>query len=419
MKSIQSAFINRFPALGSRDFVLFLGGQFVSVIGTWMHNTAQPYLAYRISGRPLDLGLIGFATTLPTLILALPAGVLIEHWDKRKTVIVLQAVMSLQAFGLAALTFSGQIEIWHIIVLAFIFGTASAVEITARQAMLIELAGRESLPSAIALQTTAFNLGRVLGPTLAAPLMAAGSEGSVFLVNGLSFLFVVGGLLLARARYRVPREAMSEKGLGAEFREGMAYIRRNNVVASIIIMSALIGFFGFPLLQQIPAIARDVLHIARDTETLVAERTSQLYAAQGVGALLAAFLAAYFNAARNKGVVLALGQAAFILPMIALGFTASLPLSLFLLVLIGWGTVTQLVTMNTLIQVQVPNGLRGRVFSAYLWAVQGVAPFGSLLIGWMAQVWGVPLAALAGGLVSLVAIGGLHLASPGVRRAQV
>ncbi len=419
MKPIQSALINRFPALGSRDFVLFLTGQFVSVIGTWMHNTAQPYLAYRISGRPLDLGLIGFATTLPTLLLALPAGVLIEHWDKRKTVIVLQAVMSLQAFGLAALTFSGQIEIWHITVLAFVFGMASAVEITARQAMLIELAGREALPSAIALQTTAFNLGRVLGPTLAAPLMAAGSEGSVFFINGLSFLFVIGGLLLARARHQVPREAMGEKSLGTEFREGMSYIRRNNVVASIILMSALIGFFGFPLLQQIPAIARDVLRIAADTETIVAERTGQLYAAQGVGALLAAFLAAYFNAAPNKGLVLTLGQVAFILPLLALGFTTSLPVSLILLVLIGWGTVTQLVTMNTLIQIQVPNGLRGRVFSAYLWAVQGVAPFGSLLIGWMAQVWGVPLAALVGGLVSLVTIGGLHLASPGVRRAQV
>jgi MFS family permease len=199
----------------------------------------------------------------------------------------------------------------------------------------------------------------------------------------------------------------------------MSYIRRNNVVASIILMSALIGFFGFPLLQQIPAIARDVLRIAADTETIVAERTGQLYAAQGVGALLAAFLAAYFNAARNKGLVLTLGQVAFILPLLALGFTTSLPVSLILLVLIGWGTVTQLVTMNTLIQIQVPNGLRGRVFSAYLWAVQGVAPFGSLLIGWMAQVWGVPLAALFGGLVSLVTIGGLHLASPGVRRAQV
>ena len=128
-----------------------------------MQATALPYLAYRISGRPLDLGLIGFSTTLPTLLFALPAGVFVEHWDKRKTVIFLQAIMSIQAFGLAFLTFTGQIQIWHITIMSFLFGSATAVEVTARQAMLIELAGREALPSAIALQTQRFNLGRVLG----------------------------------------------------------------------------------------------------------------------------------------------------------------------------------------------------------------------------------------------------------------
>ena len=124
------------------------------------------------------------------------------------------------------------------------------------------------------------------------------------------------------------------------------------------------------------------------------------------------------SSSRNKGIMVALGQVAFIVPLIALGYVVSLPISLLLLVFMGWGTVTQLVSMNTLIQVSVPNGLRGRVFSVYLWALQGVAPFGSLLIGWLAQNWGVPLAALTGGLVSLVSIGALHLISPGVRRAQ-
>jgi MFS family permease len=415
---VKSSLINRFPALASRDFVLFLSGQFVSVIGTWMHNTAQPYLAYRISGRPFDLGLIGFATTLPTLLLALPAGVLIERWDKRKTVIFLQSIMSLQAFGLAALAFSGHIQIWHITMLAFIFGTASAVEITARQAMLIELAGREALPSAIGLQTTAFNLGRILGPLIAAWLMTAtGTEASVFLANGVSFLFVIGGLLIARTRYQVPREADERKGILEEFREGLAYIRRNSVVSSIILMTASIGFFGFPLLQQIPALARDVLRSAQDTEALVAARTSQLFAAQGVGALAAALLATYFNSSREKGRMVLFGQIAFITSIIALGFTPNLGISLVLLALVGWGTVTQLVTMNMLIQLQVPNELRGRVFSVYLWGIQGVAPFGSLLIGGIAQTWGVPLAALTGGLAALVTIGALHLANPGVRKA--
>ena len=419
MQEIRSSIVQRFPALASRDFILFLIGQFISVIGTWMQNTAQPYLAYRLSGRPLDLGLIGFASTLPTLLLALPAGVLVERWDKRRTVIIFQAIMSLPAFGLAALTISGHIQIWHIGALALIFGTASAVEITARQAMLIELAGREALPSAIALQTTAFNVGRVVGPLVAAWLLTStGTEGSVFLVNGGSFLFVIAGLLIARTRYKVPREAEARKGLALEFRERLAYIRRNGVVASIILMAALIGFFGFPLVQQIPALARDVLKTTSDTEVIVAARTSHLYAAQGAGALAAALLAAYLSSSRNKGGLVALGQVAFILPLIALGYVSNLNISLFLLILIGWGTVTQLVSMNTLIQVNVPNGLRGRVFSVYLWALQGVAPFGSLLIGWIAQNWGVPMAALIGGLVSLISIGSLHLISPSVRRAQ-
>jgi MFS family permease len=203
-----------------------------------------------------------------------------------------------------------------------------------------------------------------------------------------------------------------------EFREGLAYIRRNTLVASIILMSALVGFFGFPLVQQIPALARDVLKAVSDTEAVIAARTSLLYTAQGAGALVAALLAAYMNASRNKGLMVTLGQIAFVIPLIALGYVPSLNISLVLLALMGWGTVIQLVAMNTLIQVSVPNGLRGRVFSVYLWALQGVAPFGSLLIGWMAQNWGVPLAALTGGLVTLISIGSLHLMSPSVRRAQ-
>ena len=384
-----------------------------------MQNTAQPYLAYRISGRPLDLGLIGFAATLPTLLLALPAGVFVERWDKRKTVIIFQSIMSLQALGLAALTFTGQIQIWHISILALIFGTASAVEITARQAMLVELAGREALPSAIALQSMVFNIGRVIGPLIAAWLLTStGTEGSVFLANGVSYLFVIAGLFILQTRYKVPPGTTEKKSLTTEFREGIGYIRRNAVVSAIILMSALVGFFGFPLVQQIPALARDVLRTASDSESIVAARTSQLYTAQGAGALVAALLAAYMNSSRNKGLMVALGQIAFILPLIMLGYVASLNISLVLLVLMGWGTVTQLVSMNTLIQTNVPNGLRGRVFSVYLWALQGVAPFGSLLIGWLAQNWGVPLAALIGGLVSLVTISALHLVSPGVRRAQ-
>ena len=357
-----------------------------------------------MTGRPLDLGLIGFASTLPTLLFALPAGVLVERWDKRRAVILFQAIMAVQAFGLAYLTYTGKIQLWHIVILAFLYGSAIAVEVTARQAMLIELTGREALPSAIALQTTAFNVGRVLGPLCAAWIISTtGGEAGVFLANGISFVFVIAGLLLARTRYRVEQPLNAQRSLRGEFKEGLSYIRSNVLVLSIILMSALVGFFGIPLIQQVPALARDVLKTLSDTESMVATRTSSLYAAQGAGALVAAFLAAA-SSYSDKQRILLWGQVAFVLPIIALGLNRDINLALTLLAFIGWGTVTQLVMMNTLIQTQVPDGLRGRVFSVYFWALQGVAPFGSIVIGWIAQRWGVPVAAVVAGTICLLGL---------------
>jgi len=412
-------FAGHFPALTSRDYAIFWVGQFLSVIGTWMQNTTLPYVAYQITGSSLDLGLIGFATTLPMLFLVLPAGVIVERVDKRKTVIAMQSVMMLQAFTLAALTFGGHLQIWHITVLAFVLGTASAIEITARQAMLIELAGREALPNAIAVQTMAMNLGRVIGPTLAAALLTLNNgAGKVFLSNGISYVFVIGGLLFVRTRYQVERETTGTRNLRAEFGEGQRYIRQNSLVSQIIIMMAVVGFFGFPLLQQIPAVAKDVLAQVGDTEKIVAARNSALYTFQGIGALVAAFSIAFFTSFKKKGLWVTFGQYIFVLSLIALSFIKTPAPAYILLMLIGWGTVTQMSLMNVLIQMQVPNGLRGRVFSTYLWAIQGVAPFGSLLIGWWAQTWGVPRTMLACGIIVLAIMSGMHYSTPDIRKSQ-
>ena len=407
----------RFPALASHDYVLFVTGQLISVIGTWMQATALPYLAYRMTGRPLDLGLIGFSSTLPTLLFALPAGVLVERWDKRRTVIIFQALMSLQAFALAYLSYTGKIQMWQIIFLAFFYGSMVAVEVTARQSMLIELTGREALQSAIALQTTAFNVGRVIGPLVAAWIIAmTGGESAVFLVNGLSFLFVIGGLLIARTPYKVDHETQPRTGLKREFKEGLLYIKNSALILSIVLMAALVGFFGIPLVQQIPALARDVLQPFLASETMIAARTSSLYAAQGVGALVAAFMAASMPESNKKRMLL-LGQIFFILPIIALGFITRVNVALVLLALIGWGTVTQLVMMNTIVQTDVPDLLRGRVFSVYFWALQGVAPFGSILIGGTAQNWGVQTAAIFAGTTCLLGVTLIRLTLGGGRKS--
>jgi MFS family permease len=233
----------RFPALASRDFLIFWIGQFISLTGTWMQNTTQPYLAYRLTGSSFDLGLVGFSATLPTLLLALPGGVLVEHLDKRKTVIVMQIIMMLQAFMLAFLALTGKIHIWHIILLAFVLGTANAIEITARQAMLIELVGKPALPNAIALQSTIFNLARVLGPSLTGVvllLVKNQGEGWAFFANGVSFLFVIIGLFFVRTPYRntPTKTGLARPKMFTEFQEGWSYIRGNSVILLIILLAA-------------------------------------------------------------------------------------------------------------------------------------------------------------------------------------
>jgi MFS family permease len=413
---IKDTLLLRYPALASRDFSIFWVGQFISLIGTWMQSVTQPYLAYRLSGKPFDLGLIGFASALPTLILALPGGVIVERLNKRNTVIILQVVMMGQAFVMAFLALTGMIQIWHIVVLAFILGTANAIEITARQAMLIELVGKERLPNAIALQSTIFNAARVIGPSLVAPFLIfirQNGEGWAFLANGISYLFVIIGLFFVNSPFKTPFLS-EQRNLLAEFRAGQRYIRATPVVAMIILMAGILGFIGFPLLQQMPVIARDVLAQSGDTEASIAARNSLLYTAQGVGALIAAFTLASYNFKR-KGRVLTIGQMVFIVSLILIAFTKAVPITAGLILLIGWGTVTMLATMNTLIQLDVPDELRGRVFSTYLWGLQGVAPFGSLVIGWMAQTWNVPITALICGVICLAAVGLIQLQHPEIR----
>lgn len=386
-----------------------------------MQSTTQPYLAYRLSGRPLDLGLIGFASTLPTLIIALPAGVLVERLDKRKTVITMQAVMLVQAFLLGILTLTGKIQIWHIALLAFILGCANAIEITSRQAMLIELVGRAALPNAIALQTAIFNGARVLGPSLTAivlVLIKNQGEGWAFMINAASYLFIIFGLFFVKTPYKLPGQNIEQgkRNLLGEFKEGQRYILGNSTVGLVILMAALLGFFGFPFSQQIPALARDVLHQAMDTELIIKARTSSLYIAQGIGALIAAVYISLYSGLRQKGLLLAIGQVVFAISLIIISFTTSQPIVLVLIVFLGWAMVTQLALMNTIIQVNIPDNLRGRVFSTYLWALQGVAPFGSLFVGWFAQTWNIPTTALFFGCTCLFLIVIIHLIKPEIIR---
>lgn len=384
-----------------------------------MQNTAQPLLAYRLSGRPLDLGVIGFAFALPTFFLAFPSGVLVERWDKRKAVMILQAVMMIETLVLAVLTLTGRIQIWHIIVLSMVLGIATTFEITARQSMLIELVGGDLLPNAIALQSTAFNMSRVLGPALAAPLLLilpSNGEGWIFLLNALSFGAILISLFSVRLMHRV-EPTPSNQSIARDFLDGGRYILAHRNIAAIILLAAILGLFGMPVMQQIPVLAKDVLAQVGDTKSIVDARNSALYLALGSGALTAALSIAFNNSAHQRGARLVLGEAAFIVGLLGIAFLNRFWFAVALVALMGWGGVTQFATMNTLLQTQVANDLRGRVYSVYLWSFQGIAPFGSLLIGWMTQNLSLPVTAMVCGVVCLFGLGGIQLFFPAARRS--
>lgn len=409
----------RFPAFTFPNYRIFIAGQFVSLIGSWMQSTVQPYLAYRLTNQPIYLGLVGFSQSLPALLFMLWGGVLIERMDKRKVVLAMQFVLMVQAFALAFFALTGTITIWHIIILAFFQGLANSIEITARQSMMVELVDKSALPNAIALNSATFNLARVLGPTLSAPFLVLfqdNGEGWAFFANGVSFLFVLGSLLLIKIQ--TPIKQMVEKhSLLKDFKDGQHYIFSTPIVAMLIVLVTIPGLFGFPFTQQIPVFARDVLHEASDTAAIVAARNSLMVTAQGVGALVAALTLAIFSTMRRKGPMLIAGQIVFALGLIGLSFSRSQNIAFPLMTIAGWGMVTQLALTNTLIQITVPDHLRGRVMSTYLWAMQGVAPFGSLLIGSLAQSLGTPQAVAIGGFTCLIAYSLAHILKSEIRKA--
>ena len=203
-----------------------------------------------------------------------------------------------------------------------------------------------------------------------------------------------------------------------ELREGTQYLFKNSSVGLLIVIAATLGLLAFPITQQLPVVSQDLLKQATDTRAIVDLRNSMIYTAQGVGSLIAAVMIAFNNTARWRGLRLLLGEGLFILGMIAIPFSHSLWPAMIVIALMGWGAVTQLATMNTLIQLRVPNALRGRVFSIYLWALQGIAPFGSLLVGWMTQEFTLSITALICGIICLAIIGLIQLFRPNIRNSE-
>ncbi len=396
-------------ALRHRNYRLFWFGQLISLVGTWMQMTAQQWLVYRLTGSPLALGAVMFLASLPVTLFSLFAGVVVDRADKRKFLILVQSAMMLLAFTLAALTYTGVVQYWHVLGLALLLGLANTFDMPTRQAFNVELVGKDDLMNAIALNASIFNGARLVGPAVAGLLVARVGEALAFALNGLSFLAVIAGLTLMR----LPAPARRDGPITplADLKEGLGYIAHNRAALALVLVAAVPSIFGFPYTSLLPVMAGDVLKMQADGYGL-------LVSSVGLGALIGAVSLASLGNFKRKGLLVTTATFVFAGAVAAFSLSRFTPLSMLALVFAGWGMTTHLATTNTLLQLQLPDALRGRVMSAYLWAVVGMAPAGSLLLGSLAERWSAPNAILFGALMCAVSAGAMLAVFPQVRRME-
>jgi MFS family permease len=379
-----------FNALSSRNYRLFFCGQVISLMGTWMTQTASLWLMYQLSSSAFMLGLVGFAGQIPMFFVAPFAGVWIDRINRHRLLIVTQILSMLQSFALAAFAFT-HIDAPTLLALSLSQGIINAFDMPARQALVVEfIEKKEHLGNAIALNSSMFNLARLAGPAIAGFVIAAAGVGACYVVDGFSYLAVIGSLLAMRLRERPDRPIRQHPWI--ELREGFRYAFGFAPIRALIVLVALVSFFGFSYTVLTPVFAADVFH--GDARTL-----GYLMAASGVGALAGAFYLGSRRTVRGLGMVIAVGG--WLMGMAIIGFSLSrwLPLSLACLALAGLGGVLLMASSNTLIQSLVEDDKRGRVMSLFTMAFTGTIPLGNLAVGAMAREWSVRMALTLTGLV--------------------
>lgn len=384
-------------ALRHRNYRLFFAGQLVSLVGTWMQSVAQSWLVLQLTHEPLMLGLVAVAQFVPVLILGLFGGVVADVVPKRRTLMATQAGAMILAFILFGLTASGVVQVWHVLILATALGILNSVDMPTRQAFAVEMVGREDIGNAVALNSAIFNGARVIGPAVAGLSIGAFGVSTAFLINGFSFLAVIGGLFLMRDRelHSPPRIARPSTvaGVVANLGEGLRYVRRTRMVLLAMAVIGLVSTFGMNFTVLMPPLAQDVLHSD-------AAGYGFLMAAMGVGSLVAA-LGIAFTGRTGPRVI---GAGALLLggAEIVLGGTRSFPIALIAMFFGGLGAIAMAATANTVIQLTVPDQLRGRVMSVYTTVFAGSTPFGGLTMGAVATSLGVAVAMVIGGGISAV-----------------
>jgi MFS family permease len=398
-----------FAALRHRNFRLFLTGQFISLCGTWMQVIAQGWLVLQLTDSAFAVGLVTALGSLPILLFSLYGGVVADRVNKRRVILLLQSLMLAEALTLALLTAFNLITVQWVMGLAVFSGLLTAFEVPTRQAFVAEIVDREDLMNAIALGSSAFNLARVIGPALAGALIATVGLAACFFANAASYLAVIASLLRMDVEgSRIPAVVP----LWAALQEGVSYVFGHRWPRALVIIVATFSVFGFSFVSLMPVFARDALG-------LDASGYGAMVASIGVGAVAAAFfMAAFGDRVRQSRLVL--GSSSL---FGAILFTASMAPEFWSAVLLftATGGVMALngIAANTMLQSEAPNELRGRVMGFYSFTVLGLAPFGALQAGWLAEHFGVRLAFALGGLVCLlVALGVAWRMGKGRREAR-
>jgi MFS family permease len=384
----------RFPkmvaALHHHNFRLFWFGQMISLVGTWMQNVARGWLVLQMTNSPFLLGLVSMLGTLPVLFIAPFGGVLADKLNKRTVVITTQITAMLLAFALATLILTKHVQYWHIVVLASILGVTMAIDAPTRQSFIVEMVGKKDLLNAIALNSSIFNLARILGPALAGLIISAIGIVLCFYVNGISYLAVIAGLFMMKGNFS-PKKKNNTHVL-RDIRDGFGYARRDKNIISLITLVALSSIFIMPYAMLMPVFARDILQVG-------AKGLGILLASAGVGALVGALTLAFLSDYRKKGRFVMAGTTTFVIATALFSFSNSYPISLLLLLFIGWGMVMQNASINSLLQTIAPDHLRGRIMSLYVLFFMGMMPFGSFQAGFIADHLGAQMALRIGSII--------------------
>ena len=391
--SSRSRLATAVRALRHRNFRLFFAGQFISLVGTWMQTVAESWLVYRLTGSALLLGTVGFCSQIPVFLLAPIGGTVADRHDRRRIVIATQTASMVLPFILAVLTLTHRVHVWHVMVLAAGLGVVNAFDIPARQAFLVDMVGKEDLLNAIALNSSMFNGARIIGPAVAGIMVASIGEGLCFLVNSLSYIAVIAGLLLMKLERR---GRLDQQGSPLEnIIEGFRFVRNTGPIRALLLLLGLVSFVGMPYAVLMPIFAAQILHAG-------ARGLGILMGATGVGALLGAASLAARVGTKGLGKLVAICCGTFGVSLILFSSSRFFWLSALLLVPVGFSMMVQMASSNTLVQAMVPDQLRGRVMAVYSMMFMGMAPFGSITAGALAHRVGAPWTVAMGGMACIV-----------------